>query len=101
MPRYDSALWTASSSCLKKSWETRKPCGSLGVATWTCNALDPVELGALLQEDGEPRPARFEEPQAVLQAADRLLLADVDLLVERRDRLGGVVAVPDQELRRS
>ena len=61
--------------------------------------LDPVELGALLQEDRELRPVGFEEPEAVLQAADGLLLADVDLLVERRDRLGRVVAVPDQQLR--
>jgi hypothetical protein len=68
-----------------------------------CGDLEPHPLdlavgGVPLQEHGQPDPVGFQQPQAVLQAADRAVLADVDLLVEGRDGLGRVMAARDQQL---
>src|SRR5580698_9838122 len=51
-----------------------------------------------LEENGKPFPLVLKQPESGFQDADRLVLADVDLLVLRRDGESRIVAIADDQL---
>ena len=96
LPRYDSALSTDSSRCLKNSRVIRVPSGLLIVAIWNWMPGHLVEIADRREQHDILALALPEKPEAILQATDRFCVADVDFLILRRDRHSRVVCAADQ-----